>query len=308
MRTGPDPKAARTPAEFVATMRQLRTWADLSYRQVERNATQAGDILPRATISGALARADLPREELLAAFVRACGGDAATVDTWLTARRELAISAEPTVLANAQDTPEDGATQQPPQGHENTPTATPPPPSAATPTPDAQGHENTPEDAPLRDAPSGNNGDSTPSVTSPQPLTTEPTETTAQHQPPSPPDQDTRPRYLPMTLTGAAAAAGVLLIALWPGADKPTTAQPESSPTASSVNTTPPTTPSPSAPSSTAPDQADAEKTTDTPTTRPAPKPTPSPRKTSTSPRAPPGRDRTDPPPQRLGPLPHRRP
>ncbi|MFD5894987.1 helix-turn-helix domain-containing protein [Streptomyces sp. NPDC060366] len=92
--TGPDPEAARTPAEFVRAMRQLRGWADLSYRQLERRASEAGDALPRATVSGVLAREDLPREELLTAFVRACGVDAATVDTWLEARRRLAMAME----------------------------------------------------------------------------------------------------------------------------------------------------------------------------------------------------------------------
>ncbi|GAA2346875.1 hypothetical protein [Streptomyces cuspidosporus] len=104
METGPDPKAARTAAEFVAAMRQLRIWADLSYRQLERNAEAAGDVLPRATIAGALSRDDLPREQLLAAFVRACGGDAETVAVWLAARRHLSIAASassPTAVSAA---------------------------------------------------------------------------------------------------------------------------------------------------------------------------------------------------------------
>lgn len=111
MGTGPDPKAARTPAEFVATMRQLRSWADLSYRQLERKANDTGDALPRATISGVLARQDLPREEVLIAFVRACGGDAA-VNTWLDARRQLAMSLVPA----APDGAGEGAEALPPRG------------------------------------------------------------------------------------------------------------------------------------------------------------------------------------------------
>lgn len=78
-------------------MRQLRSWADLSYRQLERRASDVGDALPRATVSGVLAREELPREELLTAFVRACGGDAATIGTWLDARRRLAMDTEPSV-------------------------------------------------------------------------------------------------------------------------------------------------------------------------------------------------------------------
>lgn len=116
---GPDPKDAHTPAEFVATMRRLRSWADLSYRQLERKAEDAGDVLPRATISGALTRGDLPREELLIAFVRACGGDAATVDAWVDARRRLAMSGEP--LAPGTD---DGAEDPLPDSTVGLPTGT----------------------------------------------------------------------------------------------------------------------------------------------------------------------------------------
>ncbi|MEU0008301.1 hypothetical protein ABZ079_29630 [Streptomyces sp. NPDC006314] len=92
MGQGPDPATAHSPEQFVELMRQLRRWADLSYRQLERIATDAGDVLPRATISAALSRDELPRAELLAAYVRACGGDDDTVATWLDARRRLSIS------------------------------------------------------------------------------------------------------------------------------------------------------------------------------------------------------------------------
>lgn len=103
MRRGPDPAAAHSPAEFTELMRRLRRWADLSYRQLERNATNAGDVLPRATISAALARDELPREELLAAYVRACGGDDDTVAAWLDARRRLAISSPGTPPSGQED-------------------------------------------------------------------------------------------------------------------------------------------------------------------------------------------------------------
>ncbi|MFF1483001.1 hypothetical protein ACFVYD_36610, partial [Streptomyces sp. NPDC058301] len=92
MEQGPDPAAAHSPAQFVELMRQLRRWADLSYRQLERTATDVGDVLPRATISAALSRDELPRAELLAAYVRACGGDDDAVTAWLNARRRLSIS------------------------------------------------------------------------------------------------------------------------------------------------------------------------------------------------------------------------
>ncbi|HET6356395.1 helix-turn-helix domain-containing protein [Streptomyces sp.] len=90
----PEPQAATSAAEFVAAMRQLRQWAHLSYRQLERRAQDAGDILPRATLAGVLNRQELPREELLAAFVRACGGDEATLEAWIRARKRLAVDLE----------------------------------------------------------------------------------------------------------------------------------------------------------------------------------------------------------------------
>ncbi|QKW51084.1 RICIN domain-containing protein [Streptomyces buecherae] len=98
---GSDPRAARTPAEYVAALRALRDEAGLSYRQLERRAHGVGDVLPRATVAGALARTALPRAELVTAFVRACGGDAAAVCAWLDARERLAAS----VRATATDPP-----------------------------------------------------------------------------------------------------------------------------------------------------------------------------------------------------------
>ncbi|MGW2595474.1 hypothetical protein ACWCXC_35090 [Streptomyces sp. NPDC001515] len=262
-------------------MRQLRVWADLSYRQIERNATQAGDVLPRATISGALARTDLPREELLAAFVRACGGDTATVDTWLTARRELAITAAPTAapprppLPRPQELSPDDA---PPQD------AVPPEDGAVTAQAGSEPAGSSPTTVPT--AP--------PSMTIEQP--SEPPSTTAPTPPPSSYDRDTRPRYLPMTLTGALAAAGVLLIALWPGGDKPVSTQPGNTPSPGiSVSTAPPSASGPTATSPTPtadPVGAGSEETSDAPTTRPTTQRStsspPSPRKTPVPARTPP--------------------
>ncbi|MFK8910705.1 RICIN domain-containing protein [Streptomyces sp. YS-3] len=91
MGQGPDPATAHSPEQFVELMRQLRRWADLSYRQLERNANDADGVLPRATIAAALSRDELPRAELLAAYVRACGGDDEAVTAWLNARRRLSI-------------------------------------------------------------------------------------------------------------------------------------------------------------------------------------------------------------------------
>ncbi|AKJ12987.1 hypothetical protein ABB07_24015 [Streptomyces incarnatus] len=53
---------------------------------MERAATRNGDVLPASTLATALNRGTLPREDLLTAFVRACGAD---VTDWVTARRRL---------------------------------------------------------------------------------------------------------------------------------------------------------------------------------------------------------------------------
>ncbi|MEU5102025.1 helix-turn-helix domain-containing protein [Streptomyces sp. NPDC021354] len=89
--TIPLPHDVKDSTQFVAEMRRLRQWADLSYRELERRAGSVGDVLPRATLAGALNRQELPREELVAAFVRACGGDKAAVEAWVGARKRLAV-------------------------------------------------------------------------------------------------------------------------------------------------------------------------------------------------------------------------
>lgn len=91
----PRPEEADCPEQFFAVMRRLRQWADLSYRELEKRANAAGHVLPRATLSGALARRDLPREELLTAFVHACGLSGQDAAAWLEARRRLAVATEP---------------------------------------------------------------------------------------------------------------------------------------------------------------------------------------------------------------------
>ncbi|MFI7120386.1 RICIN domain-containing protein [Amycolatopsis sp. NPDC049868] len=100
----PDPREAVDAAQFVAAMRTLRARTDSSYRVIERRAAKAGTSLPSSTISGALARDTLPRADLLAAFVRACGGDDATVERWLAARADLAAT-EQTPITDETPTP-----------------------------------------------------------------------------------------------------------------------------------------------------------------------------------------------------------
>ncbi|MEU6934221.1 tetratricopeptide repeat protein [Streptomyces sp. NPDC046374] len=86
----PRPGHARTAAEFVALLRVAKTRSGLSYRTLEREARKAGDHLPVSTMANALGRGSLPRPEVVAALVRACGGDPAAVREWLAAHEVLA--------------------------------------------------------------------------------------------------------------------------------------------------------------------------------------------------------------------------
>ncbi|CAL9285909.1 RICIN domain-containing protein [Streptomyces sp. SudanB182_2057] len=187
MERGPDPAAAQSPAEFMELMRLLRRWADLSYRQLERNAADAGDVLPRATISAALSRNDLPREELLAAYVRACGADDDTVSAWLDARRRLSISPVGT---------------PPPAPAEDSRTAVPAdddtPPGTPQGDKEAPDEEQAPATGPAGAADSGPADDDT-----------------------SPPRaQSNRRRHGPLVAITALTVAGVLTLALWPHDDR----------------------------------------------------------------------------------------
>ncbi|WP_318207831.1 helix-turn-helix domain-containing protein [Streptomyces sp. SJL17-1] len=86
----PDPREARTPAEFLARLQALKDWSGLTYRELSARAEARGDVLPRSTVANMLARATLPREELLTAFVRACGVTPSELEEWRTVRTELA--------------------------------------------------------------------------------------------------------------------------------------------------------------------------------------------------------------------------
>ncbi|TQK45352.1 hypothetical protein FBY35_6913 [Streptomyces sp. SLBN-118] len=300
MGTGPDPKAAETPAELVATMRQLRSWADLSYRQLERRANDAGDALPRATISGVLAREDLPREELLAAFVRACGGDGATVDTWLDARRRLAMRAESAApagdgagevaAASAVSEPgtadgtvaDTGALGNVASKSTRPDTGTDPVTNVSTSTETGAGIEGS----------RGSEGGA--GVATEASKAVEAREvaevTAARHgasaTPSEPGAPRSRSRYRPMALTGAFAAAGALLFALWPGGTTPDTTLPNrGSGTTSPLDATPPTaSPSPSPPSSPHASPSGTDKTTAPPKPGPTSRPTKTPSKAPTTP------------------------
>lgn len=86
----PDPAAVATPAEFVQALRRLQRGSGLSYREVEKRASHAGNPLPRSTLTAALARSTLPRENIVVALIHACGGDEEQVQRWVAARRRIA--------------------------------------------------------------------------------------------------------------------------------------------------------------------------------------------------------------------------
>ncbi|WP_327045541.1 hypothetical protein OG320_28235 [Microbispora sp. NBC_01189] len=86
----PQPDGLTTTAEFVAALGSLRQWSGRTFRQLTAAAKANGDVLPASTIAGALGRVTLPREEFVAAFVRACGLDEAESARWVAARKRLA--------------------------------------------------------------------------------------------------------------------------------------------------------------------------------------------------------------------------
>ncbi|MGJ5893356.1 helix-turn-helix domain-containing protein [Streptomyces niveiscabiei] len=86
------PYEARDAAEFVAVMRLLKERSGLTYRELEVKAARNGDVLARSTLADVLGRANLPRPDVVAAFVRACG-DGERVGVWLEARERIASGA-----------------------------------------------------------------------------------------------------------------------------------------------------------------------------------------------------------------------
>lgn len=94
MTTAPPTPPDTGPAAFVAALRRLKAWSGLSYRRLERRATEAGHVLPHSTAATMLGRERLPREEPVAAFVAACGLRGAEAEAWTDARRRIACGPE----------------------------------------------------------------------------------------------------------------------------------------------------------------------------------------------------------------------
>jgi len=95
MTTAPPIPPDTDAAAFVAGLRRLKAWSGLSYRRLERRAAEAGHCLPYSTAATMLGRERLPREELVAAFVAACGVRGAEAEAWLDARTDIACGPVP---------------------------------------------------------------------------------------------------------------------------------------------------------------------------------------------------------------------
>ncbi|WP_329017107.1 XRE family transcriptional regulator [Micromonospora rifamycinica] len=98
----PQPDDAEVAADLVRAMRQLRLWSGQTYRQLEAKASAVGDVLPSSTVATALNRSTLPREQIVEAFVRACGLDEDAVQRWLAVRKRIAMQEEGTAASDEQ--------------------------------------------------------------------------------------------------------------------------------------------------------------------------------------------------------------
>ena len=116
-RTGPppDPAAAATAAQFMEAMRQLRTWAGMSLRDIEeasRRLNEGRDWIPRSSLADVLKRDTLPRPGLLETFTAALSLPVADRIRWTAARRRLADEA-----AGPERAREQGQERQPEHPH-----------------------------------------------------------------------------------------------------------------------------------------------------------------------------------------------
>ncbi|MFE0801261.1 RICIN domain-containing protein [Streptomyces sp. NPDC058812] len=79
----------------------LKQLSGLTYRELEEQAARNGEVLARSTLADAIRRPSLPRPDVLAVFVRACG-DGHRVGDWLDARERIAeAKPEPHPAASA---------------------------------------------------------------------------------------------------------------------------------------------------------------------------------------------------------------
>jgi hypothetical protein len=89
----PDPGAARTPAQFMDTLRKYRKWAgEPSFRLMEHViGKQCGQHFAASTIHAAFKGDDLPSLQKVQAVITACGGSDAHQQMFTTAWRRLTM-------------------------------------------------------------------------------------------------------------------------------------------------------------------------------------------------------------------------
>lgn len=88
----PNPGSAVTAGEFVDALVRLKRWSGMGYRQLAKRAAVTGHSLPRSTLTVALNRNTLPREDLVVALALTCGCDEEEVARWVSARRRIAAA------------------------------------------------------------------------------------------------------------------------------------------------------------------------------------------------------------------------
>ena len=83
----PDPLAAKTAADLVRALNEIRVWAGTpSFREMER---RCGHDVAYATMCIALGGSKLPSQKVVLAIVTACGGDEEQKSAFTTAWRKL---------------------------------------------------------------------------------------------------------------------------------------------------------------------------------------------------------------------------
>jgi hypothetical protein len=107
MTTAPPTPPDTDAAAFMTALRRLKAWSGLSYRRLERHAADAGHCLPYSTAATMLGRDRLPREELVAAFVAACGIRGDEAEAWLDARTDIKCGPAPADATPTPETPTD---------------------------------------------------------------------------------------------------------------------------------------------------------------------------------------------------------
>ncbi|BDH15609.1 helix-turn-helix domain-containing protein [Streptomyces hygroscopicus] len=85
------PADLRSAEEFMAALRALKARSGLTLRQLESRAADRGDVLPRSTVADILRKQTLPRPDLVAALVRACGEQDRLAE-WTGAWKRLACA------------------------------------------------------------------------------------------------------------------------------------------------------------------------------------------------------------------------